>query len=178
MTPEKHRRSQPCIHSAGKHLHITAACTYQLHVSWQSLPVAAFAAPTHCDQPTPPSARNLNIKGVVCTQVVLGQVLAREPLISESKAAALRQLLQRLVAKLGEEQIEQLDLFKVSRGSGWGSASVCAAQTSSKVNPASKALVLTSNAQPSLLLRQVLTSLVHARSSRESRLHSAAASFL
>jgi hypothetical protein len=52
----------------------------------------------------------------ICPQVVLSQVLAREPLISESKAAAVRQLLQRLVAKLGEEQIEQLDLFKVSHG--------------------------------------------------------------
>jgi hypothetical protein len=47
-------------------------------------------------------------------QVLLTQILNQEPLIGESKRPALRQLLQRLVAKLLEPQHSQFDLFKVS----------------------------------------------------------------
>lgn len=46
-------------------------------------------------------------------QVLLTQILNQEPLIGESKRPALRQLLQRLVAKLLEPQHSQFDLFKV-----------------------------------------------------------------
>lgn len=46
-------------------------------------------------------------------QVLLTQVLNQEPLISENKRPALRQLLERLVAKLLEPQHSQFDLFKV-----------------------------------------------------------------
>jgi hypothetical protein len=47
-------------------------------------------------------------------QVLITQILNQEPLLGESKRPALRQLLQRLVAKLLEPQHSQFDLFKVS----------------------------------------------------------------
>lgn len=45
--------------------------------------------------------------------MLISQLITREPLISESKRPALRQLLGRLAAKLLEPQHSQFDLFKV-----------------------------------------------------------------
>jgi hypothetical protein len=46
-------------------------------------------------------------------QVLLSQIIAQEPLISDSKRPALRQLLQRLICKLAEPQYDGYNLFKV-----------------------------------------------------------------
>jgi len=46
-------------------------------------------------------------------QVLLTQIINQEPLISEGKRPALRQLIERLIAKLTEQQHSQFDLLKV-----------------------------------------------------------------
>eukprot|EP00878_Enallax_costatus_P017719 GHUV01018616.1.p1 GENE.GHUV01018616.1~~GHUV01018616.1.p1 ORF type:complete len:147 (+),score=26.32 GHUV01018616.1:228-668(+) len=57
----------------------------------------------------------LDITPDVDLEVLLTQLINQEPLISESKRPAVRQLLERLVAKLLEPQYSQFDLFKVLR---------------------------------------------------------------
>jgi dynein assembly factor with WDR repeat domains 1 len=46
-------------------------------------------------------------------QVLLAQILNQEPLISDNKKPVLRQLIQRLIAKLTEPQYSQFDVTKV-----------------------------------------------------------------
>lgn len=49
-------------------------------------------------------------------QVLLSQIIRQEPLISENRRPALRQLIQRLIEKMQEQQHHSFSLFKVGRG--------------------------------------------------------------
>ena len=48
-------------------------------------------------------------------QVLLSQIIRQEPLISENRRPALRQLVERLVLKMQETQHHSFSLFKVLR---------------------------------------------------------------
>lgn len=51
------------------------------------------------------------------SQVLLSQIIRQEPLISENRRPALRQLIGRLIEKMQEQQHHSFTLFKV--GGGW-----------------------------------------------------------
>lgn len=64
-------------------------------------------------QPLPLTVVEMHQQHGMLLQVLLTQIINQEPLVSESKRPAVRQLLERLVAKLLEPQHSQFDLFKV-----------------------------------------------------------------
>lgn len=52
------------------------------------------------------------------SQVLLSQIIRQEPLISENRRPALRQLIHRLIDKMLEQQHHSFTLFKVGREAG------------------------------------------------------------